>query len=254
VKSTDTASQLTGAPVIGVVAKAPGMGPRHLADRGAGANSSAEAYRQMPTNLQFLNVDEPPKTIMVSSAVPDEGKTTTVLNLGRALADAGQRVTIVEADLRRPKLTKYLGLVGGVGLTNVLAGTADLDEVVQRHGSAELFVIGAGPTPPNPGELLSSTQMSALIEKLRSENDFVIVDAPPLLPGADSAGLAVHMNGVLLAVHFGRTRKEQLAAAASALERVGAPVLGVVLNMVPLRSEVASTHGYGYGYGAETAS
>ena len=118
---------------------------------------------------------------MVSSALPSEGKTTAVVNLGLALADAGRRVTIVEADLRKPKVTRYLGMVGGVGLTNILAGTADLEEVVQRYGTGELSVIAAGPTPPNPGELLASSHMFSLLDKLRAANDFVLVDAPPLL-------------------------------------------------------------------------
>jgi receptor protein-tyrosine kinase len=158
-------------------------------------------------------------------------------------------VTIVEADLRKPKVTRYLGMVGGVGLTNILAGTADLDEVIQRYGSEELSVIAAGPTPPNPGELLASSHMFALLDKLRAENDFVLVDAPPLLPVADSTGLAVFMDGVLLSVRYGSTRKEQLQQAAATLERVGAKTLGVILNIVPPKAELATAYGYGYAYG-----
>ncbi|WP_233517599.1 CpsD/CapB family tyrosine-protein kinase [Geodermatophilus marinus] len=212
-------------------------------------NRTAEDYRQLRNNLQFLNVDEPPKVIMVSSAVPSEGKTTAVVNLGLALADAGRRVTIVEADLRKPKVTRYLGMVGGVGLSNILADTADLDDVLQRYGTGELSVIAAGPTPPNPGELLSSRHMFALLDKLRAANDFVLVDAPPLLPVADSTGLAVYMDGVLLSVRYGSTRKEQLQQAAATLERVGAKALGVILNIVPPKAELASAYGYGYSYG-----
>jgi receptor protein-tyrosine kinase len=183
--------------------------------------------------------------------VPSEGKTTVVVNLGLALAETGRRVTIVEADLRKPKVTRYLGLVGGVGLTNVLAGSAEVGDVLQKHGGGDLYVIGAGPTPPNPGELLSSSHMFALLDKLRADNDFVLVDAPPLLPVADSTGLAVFMDGVLLSVRYGSTRKEQLHQAAATLERVGATTLGVILNIVPLKAELATAYGYKHGYGYE---
>ncbi|WP_448621571.1 polysaccharide biosynthesis tyrosine autokinase [Geodermatophilus sp. URMC 65] len=248
VKDPDEVVELAGAPVIGTVLRDEALEKQHTIDRNS-TNRTAEDYRQLRNNLQFLNVDEPPKVIMVSSALPSEGKTTAVVNLGLALADAGRRVTIVEADLRKPKVTRYLGMVGGVGLTNILAGTADLDEVVQRYGSGELSVIAAGPTPPNPGELLASSHMFSLLDKLRAENDFVLVDAPPLLPVADSTGLAVYMDGVLLSVRYGSTRKEQLQQAAATLERVGAKTLGVIINIVPPKAALATAYGYGYSYG-----
>jgi capsular exopolysaccharide synthesis family protein len=244
------ASEVAGAPVIGAILRDEQLNRTHTIE-GSGSARVAEDYRQLRTNLQFLNVDEPPKVIMVSSALPSEGKTTAVVNLGLALADAGRRVTIVEADLRRPKVTRYLGLVSGVGLTNVLSGTADIEDVAQKHGSGDLHVIAAGPTPPNPGELLSSSQMFSLVDKLRGQNDFVLVDAPPLLPVADSTGLAVYMDGVLLSVRYGSTRKEQLQQSAEMLQRVGARLLGVILNIVPPKVELATAYGYGYSYGYE---
>ncbi|MGZ4574716.1 MAG: polysaccharide biosynthesis tyrosine autokinase, partial [Mycobacteriaceae bacterium] len=184
VKDVEDVAGLAGAPVIGTVLRDAALEKQHVIVRSS-SNRTAEDYRQLRTNLQFLNVDEPPKVIMISSAVPAEGKTTVVVNLALALADAGRRVTIVAADLRRPTVTRYLGMVGGVGLTNILAGTAEIDEVIQSYGTGELKVIAAGPTPPNPGELLSSSHMFSLIDKLRGQNDFVLVDAPPLLPVAD---------------------------------------------------------------------
>lgn len=250
VKKADEAAELTGAPVIGLVFRDQSLEKKHVVDRATGSRSG-EDYRQLRNNLQFLNVDEPPKAIMVSSALPSEGKTTVVVNLALALADAGRTVTVIEADLRRPKVTRYLGLVGGVGLTNVLTGTADVGDVVQRYeqGDSAIGVLGAGPLPPNPGELLASTHMQALLEKLRSENDFVLVDAPPLLPVADSSGLAVHMDGVLLSVRYGSTRRDQLQQAATTLDRVGARTLGTILNIVPPKAQMATAHGYGYDYG-----
>jgi receptor protein-tyrosine kinase len=246
VKDPEEGASLAAAPVIGLVLRDERLAQRHIADTGGSA--TAEEYRQLRTNLQFLSVDEPPKVIMISSALPMEGKTTTVVNLGIALAEAGHRVTIVDADLRRPRVTHYLGLVGGVGLTNVLAGTADVEEVLQRHGTEQLFVMGAGPLPPNPGELLASSHMAELVGKLRAENDFVLFDAPPVLPVADAAGLAVSMDGAVLVVRFGKTRKEELRSASAALDRVGARMLGIILGMVPPSAEIATPLASGYHY------
>jgi receptor protein-tyrosine kinase len=239
------AERLAGAPVIGVVFRddAPGRG------RVGRPADVPEQYRQLRTNLQFLDVDAPPRVVMVSSAVPAEGKTTTVINLAQALADAGRRVTVVEADLRRPRVMAMLGLVEGAGLTNVLAGTADLTDVLQPVGDGNLQVLGAGPVAPNPGELLASGQMRTLLEKLRSESDYVLVDAAPLLPVADSWGLAGHTDGVLLAVRHGSTRRDQVSEAAAAVDGVGARALGVVLTMVPRSSDLAAARAEGYGYG-----
>jgi capsular exopolysaccharide synthesis family protein len=249
VKNAEEATELAGAPVIGAVLRDAALDKRHTIDR-MGDSRTAEDYRQLRNNLQFLDVDNPPRTIMVSSAVPSEGKTTLVINLGLALADAGQRIVIVEADLRRPKVTTYLGLVGGAGLTNVLSGRADLDDVIQRYGDELMSVLGGGPTPPNPGELLSSSQMRALLEKLRGQYDFVLVDAPPLLPVADASGLSPHVDGVLLSVRYGSTHKDQLREAAATVERVGGRTLGVVLNIVPPKAGAAAAYGYGYKYEA----
>jgi receptor protein-tyrosine kinase len=247
VKAPEEIVGLTGVPVMGTVLRDEELEKGHTVDRSRNSRT-AEDYRQLRTNLQFINVDEPPKVIMVSSAVPAEGKTTVVVNLGLAIADAGHRVTIVEADLRKPKVTQYLGMVGGAGLTNILAGTADVDEVIQFYGAGELRVIASGPTPPNPGELLASSHMAELLGKLRGSNDYVLVDAPPLLPVADSSGLAVHTDGVLLSVRYGSTSKDHLQQAATTLHRVGAKALGVILNIVPPRADVATAYGYGYSY------
>ena len=252
VRDPAEAADLAGAPIIGTILRDETLDKQHIVSRG-GNSRTVEDFRQLRTNLQFLNVDNPPTVIMVSSAIPAEGKTTVVVNLALALVDAGRRVTIIEADLRKPKVTRYLGMVGGVGLTNILAGTADVDDVIQKYGASGLSVIAAGPAPPNPGELLASSQMQALIDKLRTRADYVLVDAPPLLPVADSAGLAVMMDGVLLAVRYSVTSRDQLRQAAATLQRVKAKVLGVILNVVPPKAQVASAYGYGYGYATDVA-
>jgi receptor protein-tyrosine kinase len=236
--------------VIGVVLRDPALESKHVLDR-TKMTAVAEDYRHLRANLQFIDVDQPPKVIMVSSAIPSEGKTTVVINLAVALAETGRKVTVVEADLRRPRITRYLGMVGGVGLTNVLAGTADLTDVTQYYGEHGLAVIAAGPTPPNPGELMASASMAEVLDKLRASNDFVLVDAPPLLPVADATGLAVVVDGVLLSVRYGATRSDQLEQAAAIVQRVGAKMLGVILNFVPPKAEIATALGHGYGYEAE---
>jgi receptor protein-tyrosine kinase len=249
VKKPEEAAALAGAPVMGVVLRHQDLDSGNAAHRGP--PRVVEDYRQLRANLQFLDVDEPPKVIMVSSALPSEGKTTAIINLALALAEAGRKVTVVEADLRRPKITRYLGMVGGVGLTNILAGTADVTDVTQYYGEHRLAVIAAGPTPPNPSGLVASASMAELLGKLRAGNDFVLVDSPPILPVADSTGLAVLVDGVLLSVRYGSTRKDQLQQSATTLQRVGARTLGIILNIVPPKAEIAQALGHGYGYEAE---
>ncbi|MEI4281460.1 YveK family protein [Klenkia terrae] len=149
VKDAEDAAELAGGPVIGVILRDDDLASQHTIERNS-LSRTAEGYRQLRTNLQFLNVDEPPKVIMVSSAVPSEGKTTLAVNLALSLAEAGRTVTVIEADLRRPRVTRYLGMVGGVGLTNILTGSAGLEDVIQPYGDGGLSVIAAGPPPPNP--------------------------------------------------------------------------------------------------------
>jgi len=241
VKHPDEAALAGGAPVIGTIIRDDSLAQGRTIDRGA-SNRTAEDFRQLRANLQFLNVDEPPKVIMVTSAVPSEGKTTVVVNLALALAETERTVTVIEADLRRPKVTRYMGLVGGVGVSNILSGSAELDDVRQRYGEDELWVVAAGPAPPNPGELLASSQMFSLIDKLRGENDFVLVDAPPIVPVADATGLAVMVDGVLLSVRYGDTRRDEVEHAAATLAGVGARTLGVILNFVPPKAALATAY------------
>ncbi len=222
--------------------------PKHpLAGFGEGHSSSAEAYRQIRTNLQFLDVDNPPRAMVITSAVPNEGKTTTALNLAFALGEAGHRVLLVEADLRRPRLAKYLQLVENVGMTNVLSGAAELDDVLQPTANPAVTVLAAGPHPPNPSELLGSSRLQTLLATLRSRFDYIVFDAPPLLPVTDAAVLTVHADGAILVARHGHTEREKLARAVENLRSVDGRVLGTILNMVPVKSS-----GYDYAYYYET--
>jgi capsular exopolysaccharide synthesis family protein len=252
-KDPDEVADLAGAPVIGLVLRDDELEERHRVDLES-SSRSAEAYRHLQTNLQFLDVDTPPRVLMVSSAMPSEGKTTVAVNLALALADAGQRVALIEADLRRPRVTSYLGLVNGVGLTNVLTGRVRTEEVSQPYGDGDLVVIGAGPSAPNPAQLLASGAMRALLEQLRESHDYVVLDAPPLLPVADATGLAVLADGVLLSVRHGSTTREQLQRTRDTLDRVGARTVGAVLNIVPARDDVSAAYGYSAEYAAAPAT
>jgi receptor protein-tyrosine kinase len=249
VKTAEDVTEATGKGLIGTVLDDPMLDDKHLVSDLDQQSISAEAFRAIRTNLQFLDVDNPPRVIVVTSSLAGEGKSTLAVNLATLLAHSGSRVTLIEADLRRPRVTRYMGLISGAGLTNVLAGTVSLHEVAQPWGDGKLSVLAAGPMPPNPSELLGSAQMRTLLEDLRELNDFVVIDAPPLLAVTDAALLAVMSDGCVMATRFGSTRREQLTEAAATLNRIDAKLLGVVLNRVP--QSVAKGYGYGYGYSYE---
>lgn len=251
VKSSKQIEDLTGATTIGGVLFDDLMATERFVQHQT-KSVTTEAYRQIRTNLQYVNVDNPPKTIVVTSSVSGEGKTTTAINLALVLAQSGQRVVLVEADLRRPRVIRYLQLIGGAGLTNILAGKAELSDLLQPWGDGKLSVLASGPNPPDPSELLGSEHMSNLLNELRETNDYVIIDAPPLLPVTDAAVLAVMADGVVLVTRWGVTKREQLRAAATTVRLLEARVLGTVLNMVPSKGGGNYSYGYGYGYSYQT--
>jgi capsular exopolysaccharide synthesis family protein len=243
VQTGEQAEQLTGAPSLGSVQFDPGAGRRPLVDPASHA-PRAEDFRKVRTNLQFVNVDRSHRAILVTSAVPEEGKTVTACNLAIALAEAQQRVVVVDADLRSPAVARYLGLPNGVGLTTVLLGRARLAAATQRWGDGPCHALTSGPVPPNPAALLASSRLRSLLEELRAGYDVVLVDAPPTLPVADAAALAAACDGVAVVVRHGRTRHDQLRTAARTLRGAGVPILGTVLNRTP--HERGSRFGYEY--------
>jgi receptor protein-tyrosine kinase len=198
------------------------------------------------TNLQFVDVDTTEKVLIVTSSLAGEGKTTTAVNLAIAHAQAGQRVLLIEGDLRRPRASRALGLDQSVGVTTVLIGKVTLEEATQVHANGTLHVLSSGAIPPNPAELLQSNAMGDLIDRARSDYDVVIIDAPPLLPVTDAAILAAKADGAIIVVRHGRTRRDQVGTSASRLAQVDAAAIGFVINMTPGRR---SGYGYGYGYG-----
>ena len=212
----------------------------------------AEAFRKLRTNLQFLAVDNPPRVIVVTSSMPHEGKSTTAINIALALAEAEHNVVLVDGDMRRPMLHKYLDLLGPVGFSTVLSGSAGLSDSLQKTRFPGLTVLTSGTIPPNPSELLGSQSARNLLGQLRAEFDYVIIDSTPLLAVTDAAILAAGADGVLLMARYGHTKREQLSHAVNSLADVGAPLLGTVFTMMPTRG--SATYAYGYSYYGEEAS
>jgi len=200
------------------------------------------------TNMQYIEVDHDQKVFVVTSSLPEEGKSTTAVNLAVTLALTNQRVALIECDLRRPLIAKRLGLDGAVGTTSVLIGRVTLHEAMQRYGDTGLDVLACGPIPPNPSELLQSKAMETLLAQLRAEYDIVLLDAPPLLPVTDAALLAAQADGALIVVRHGKTSRDQLGHALERLDAVDAKTLGVVFNMVAPRRRGGDVYSYSYDY------
>ena len=250
-KGTEEVQAALDLPTLGLIAFDPDAGKRPLIVHVDPQSTRAEAFRQLRTNLQFVDVDRKPRSIVVTSSVPQEGKSTTTCNLALALTQAGLRVILVEADLRRPRLASYLGLENAIGLTDALVGRAELDDLLQPWGDGRLQVLASGPTPPNPSELLGSQQMAELLADLESRCDLVLLDAPPLLPVTDAAVLSSHASGAIVVIRSGRTTREQAVRAVQILRAVDTHLYGAVLNMVPTKGPGAEKYGYyGYGYAA----
>lgn len=253
IKSAEDLDKAAGSTPLGTVTFDPEAKSKPLAILRDSPRS--EAFRTIRTNLQFVDVDHQPKTVVITSSVPSEGKSTTACNLAIAQAQAGSRVLLVEADLRRPKISEYLGVDGSYGLTDVLIGQADLGSSIVSWQRGLLDFLPAGTIPPNPSELLGSRQMADLLAELRDRYDIILLDAPPLLPVTDAAIISTAADGAILVARSGRTRKEQVRHAAEALRQVNARLLGTVLNFAPQRKRRGYgdgydyDYGYGYGYG-----
>jgi len=246
IRSEHDVRALTVSPILGVVAFDQAV-PRHpiiLRDEPLAAPS--EAVRRLRTNLQFIDVADRPKSIVISSSVPAEGKSTIALNLAVSLADTGARIILVDADLRRPSVAEYVGIEGNVGLTTVLIGRADVEDVVQPLGTTTLDILPSGQIPPNPSELLGSPAMSGLLDRLTASYDMVLLDSPPLLPVTDAAVLAKMAGGALVVVGADRIHRPQLEESLGSLQTAGAHVLGIVVNKIDRRE--AGSYSYESGY------
>lgn len=253
IRSSETIEREFEVPVLGTIPIDPkfthddrlqvsAFRPTH--ERDPGDRAVSEALRALRTNLKFSNVDKPIKVLAVTSPTHGDGKSTITANLALALAAAGDRVVVIDADMRRPMVATAFHLVEGAGLSDVLIGRAEIADVLQPWGdTGNLFVLPAGTIPPNPSELLSSQAMRLLLAEL-SKNVTVLLDTPPLLPVTDAAVLATHCDGVMVVVSAGKTRTDELEKALSNLHKAHGNVTGVVLNRVPRRGAEATTYGY----------
>lgn len=203
---------------------------------------AVEAYRNLRTNIQFLGIDRKVRLVQVTSTRPGEGKTTTAANLAIVLSQAGANVVLVDADLRKPDLHRMFAIDGSNGLTNNLAG--DPMELTIQRISDQLWVIVGGPVPPNPSELLSGRRLDAFADELARRFDYVIVDSAPLLAVSDAAALSRHVDGVLLVTQSKQVSLGQLRESLTILDRVGAPLLGIVLNRAKVDRDVAGEYEY----------
>jgi capsular exopolysaccharide synthesis family protein len=246
--------RVSDAPLLGGISFDSDATRKPLITQAAPQSPRAESFRQIRTNLQFAHVSHESKTVLMTSSLPGEGKSTTATNLAIAMAQAGQSVALVDADLRRPMIAEYLGLEQNVGLTTVLVGQAHLEDVLQPWGEDNLFVLASGQIPPNPSELLGSAAMCELIRHLEKSFDAVIIDAPPLLPVTDAAVLAQQVGGVVLVIGSQKVRTTDLEKSLAALDMVKADVLGMVLNRLPVKGPDAYAYSYYSHDGKSSAS
>lgn len=236
---------VTDAPLLGGLTLSADAQKRPLLTQAKPQSPRAESFRQLRTNLQFANVARRSKSVLITSSLPGEGKSTTATNLAISLAEAGQRVCLVDADLRRPMINEYLGLERNVGLTTAMVEQIDVMELLQPWGEGGLFVLTSGRIPPNPSELLGSSQVAHIIHRLEEAFDIVIIDTPPVLPVTDAAVLSQHVGGVIVVVGVLSAKRNDLQRSLAGLGLVEADILGVVLNRLP--SKGADAYSYSYG-------
>jgi len=246
-KTREDFARYYGTSIIGEIARSAPAGEeeREIVYLTKPESPAAEGFRNLRTNVQFLNLDGSTRLLMVTSSNPEEGKTSVVMNLAAALTEMGRKVLVVEADLRRPVMGKFLAEKPSKGTTDIIMGTAALEEAVAETGSENLYVLMSGPKPPNPAELVSSQAMQKMLQGLREEYDYVIVDAPPVLAVSDAIAMAPMMDGVMVVASHGIATRDGAKHAMELLGKVETRVLGVVINNV----EMAGRYGYGYRYG-----
>lgn len=248
IKAREDVEAVTGAPVISALPLDSSVA-RDRRSKVKPDSPLAEAFRVLRANLRFANLDGNGQMILVTSALPNEGKTLTAINLAQSLAATGQSVLLIDCDLRSPNVASNLGLENGVGMLSVLLNQVPLREAIQGDVSG-LDVLPTGPRPPNPSEVLETDAVANLLSSVRELYDAVVLDAPPLLPVADASALAGLVDGVLVCARWGSVDADELQRSAALLDRLGAKLLGVVMTQVRGRATVA----YGYGGEAEPAA
>ena len=193
----------------------------------------SEAYRQLRTSILLSTAGHPPKSLLVTSSLPSEGKTTTATNTAISLAQTGAKVLIVDADMRRPRLHSVFNISNGEGLSTLLSSEstdADITRVVKIDDGTQLSLLTSGPIPPNPAELIGSDQMANLLKRLQNHYTHVVIDSPPITSFTDGVLIASMVDGVILVVHSGKSSRQVVKRSRQLLQEVGARILGVVLN------------------------
>ena len=219
---------------------------RHLITFSSPKSPIAEAYRTLRTNIHFSGLDSPYRTIMVTSAGPDEGKSTTLANLAVAMAQAGSRVLLVDCDLRKPVQHKIFELLNQKGLTNVLVEQLKVNEAIQATRINNLSLLSSGPIPPNPSELLGSQRMNELVKFLADEFDIILFDSPPAVAVTDAALLSAQVDGVILVLRAGVARIEMAKQVKELIEKANGKIIGTVLYGINFSGE---DYHYYYYYG-----
>jgi capsular exopolysaccharide synthesis family protein len=254
IKSTQDATQATGAPLLGII---PAIEESELAEstdnnrdlyvhKNPGSRV-AECCRSLRTNIMFSAADRSLKTIVVSSANPREGKTTTVIYLGTTLAQSGARVLLIDTDMRRPRLHESTGVSRQTGLTNLIVGDHKIEDVVKTTEIPNLFVLPCGPLPPNPAELLMTQRFQTLLRELGERYDRIILDSPPLGIVTDAVVLSKHTDGVILVAKAGKTLRDDLRRASRHIRAVDGTILGTILNAIVPDQRSGYYYSY-YGY------
>lgn len=252
VRTIQMLESLTRKASLGGIALDPEAERQPLLVESAPRTPRAEAFRRLRTSLQFLSVKGSPRAFVVTSSGPGEGKSYVAANLALALAETGASVVIVDGDLRRPRVAVNFGVEGGAGLTDVLIGRAEVEDVLQPWGTQRLSILTSGRIPPNPSELLGSEAMKATIDHLGEMFDYVIIDAPPVLLVTDAALISAASAGVLFVAAIDRVRKPDVTNALRTLASVNAVVHGTVATMLPARGPDSTAYGeYMYGQADE---
>lgn len=254
IKTSEETEKLFGLPIIGQIPTQEELlkGDSQIIVRSKPKSAAAEAYRTVRTNIQYFNIDETLKTILITSGSPQEGKTLLTANLAMAIAQTGKKVAIICCDLRRPSLHKLFHISNESGLSNYLAGYTSIKEIMHRVEGQSLTLIPSGPIPPNPSELLGSKKMETLIDDLKLKHDFVIIDTAPVLAVTDCAVLAKYSNGVIYVVRAKQTKKDSVKVMRSSLENTGIKPLGAVLNGVSMGESYPYYSYRGYVYSDDT--